>query len=255
MTTPAHDGYKPFTGFAVFATEDGGDHFQPWPFAGNKADPETHGAFAASNSSLFIGWPFVYFGSGGSAGPRIYLNAFQQHIVYPDARIEIQSGDWHSKNWPIPLATGKSAGAFSVEFLRDQHTEKAEMDTAALPTLQGVAIGGDYLKPNDPSGTAAFTTDGGQHWQATQTPPHGYRSSVAYDAEKKTWITVGPNGTDISTDDGRNWAPLHPSAQEHDAPDADQHWNALSLPFVVGPHGRIGKLRGDALPAPAPTKP
>ena len=40
--------------------------------------------------------------------------------------------------------------------------------------------------------------------------------------------TVGPNGTDISTDDGRNW-------------------RALSLPYVIGPHGRIGVLRPSAL--------
>ncbi len=24
--------------------------------------------------------------------------------------------------------------------------------------------------------------------------------------------------------------------------DTDRNWNALSLPFVVGPHGRIGRL-------------
>jgi len=115
------------------------------------------------------------------------------------------------------------------------------MDTSELPTLHGVAVGGDYLKPEDPTGTAAYSTDGGQHWQAAQTPPHGYRSSVAYDAQYKTWITVGPNGTDISTDDGKTWQPLKPSG--YDPPDADKNWNALSLPFVVGPHGRIGKLR------------
>ena len=78
-----------------------------------------------------------------------------------------------------------------------------------------------------------------------QTQPHGFRSAVAYDPTTKTWITVGPNGTDISTDDGRNWSPLRPSST--DAPEADQHWNALSLPFVVGPHGRIGKLNLQAL--------
>jgi len=33
----------------------------------------------------------------------------------------------------------------------------------------------------------------------------------------------------------------------HEAPDADRDWNALSLPFVVGPHGRIGKLNPKAL--------
>ena len=35
----------------------------------------------------------------------------------------------------------------------------------------------------------------------------------------------------------------------HEAPDADRDWNALSLPFVVGPHGRIGKLNAKALDA------
>ena len=38
---------------------------------------------------------------------------------------------------------------------------------------------------------------------------------------------------------------LKPTAQ--DTPDADKNWNALSLPFVVGPKGRIGKLRPEAL--------
>jgi len=79
------------------------------------------------------------------------------------------------------------------------------------------------------------------------TPPHGYRSAVAYDAAAKTWITVGLSGTDISTDDGRNWRALRPNPALNEPADADQHWNALSLPFVVGPHGRIGKLNAKAL--------
>ncbi len=83
----------------------------------------------------------------------------------------------------------------------------------------------------------------------TSTTPHltATASAVAYDPTTKTWITVGPNGTDISTDDGRNWRALHPDPKYTDTPDADQHWNALSLPFVVGPHGRIGTLRASAL--------
>jgi hypothetical protein len=68
---------------------------------------------------------------------------------------------------------------------------------------------------------------------------------VAYDAATKTWITVGPNGTDISTDDGRNWRALRPGAD--DATDADKNWNALSLPFVVGPKGRVGVLEAGTL--------
>ena len=91
----------------------------------------------------------------------------------------------------------------------------------------------------------------GRHWTASKHSPHGYRSAVSYDPTTKSWITVGPNGTDISTDDGRNWRPLKPNPQNPDTtPDEDQHWNALSLPFVVGPHGRIGKLRPTALITP-----
>ena len=108
-------------------------------------------------------------------------------------------------------------------------------------------VGGDYQKPGAAVKTAAYSSDSGSSWLLAQTPPHGFRSAVAYDADSKTWITVGPNGTDISTDDGRNWRALKPDPKFGDAPEADQHWNALSLPFVVGPHGRIGILRPDAL--------
>ena len=46
-------------------------------------------------------------------------------------------------------------------------------------------------------------------------------------------------GSDISRDDGRTWQSLD-----------DGNWNALSLPFVVGPNGRIGRLNAGALPRP-----
>jgi len=108
-----------------------------------------------------------------------------------------------------------------------------------------IAVGGDYKRPDDSQDVAAFSFDTGRHWLPAKSSPHGYRSAVAYDAATKTWITVGPNGTDISTDDGRNWRALQPSPT--DAPDADRTWNALSLPFVVGPHGRIGLLEPAAL--------
>jgi len=109
-----------------------------------------------------------------------------------------------------------------------------------------VVVGGDYSRPNEASYTAVYSTDGRLlQWNKAETFPHGFRSAVAYDTQQKLWITVGPNGTDISRDDGRNWTPLKPTKE--DAPDADKNWNALSLPFVVGPNGRIGKLRPTAL--------
>ncbi len=101
--------------------------------------------------------------------------------------------------------------------------------------------------PGSSADTVAYADKFGSNWLPATTRPHGYRSAVAYDAATKTWITVGPNGTDISTDDGRNWRALKPNPRFHDAPDADQHWNALSLPYAVGPHGRIATLRPTAL--------
>ena len=133
-----------------------------------------------------------------------------------------------------------SSGVFSLLFRPD----------SARPfydCTHGVAVGGDYLHSDIDTRNAVFSSDGGQHWTAAATPPHGYRSAVAYDAATKTWITVGPNGTNISTDDGRNWRPLKPDPKFNEAPDADQHWNALSLPYAVGPHGRIATLRPSAL--------
>jgi hypothetical protein len=50
------------------------------------------------------------------------------------------------------------------------------------------------------------------------------------------WIAVGTNGSDLSRDDGRTWQRLD-----------DGKWNALSLPFVVGPEGRIARLNPAAL--------
>jgi photosystem II stability/assembly factor-like uncharacterized protein len=190
-------------------------------------------SFAASNSALQVDnnpqidktWKYMLRWASGTKG-HAYIS-----YVRDESTATCEPCRQESARVEIPMAADtQSAGIFSFAF-RDQRT--------------GVAVGGNYEKPAQASKTAAFTTDGGKTWQHSPTPPHGYRSAVAYDAPTKTWITVGPNGTDISTDDGRNWRALKPSPGQPD--DADQHWNALSLPFVVGPHGRIGILNPAAL--------
>lgn len=49
----------------------------------------------------------------------------------------------------------------------------------------------------------------------------------------------------FAENDGKNWRALHPRPGQ--PADADKNWNALSLPLVVGPNGRLGNLRDDAL--------
>jgi photosystem II stability/assembly factor-like uncharacterized protein len=217
--------------FALFETTDGGRTWKRDKRSGLLIKGKPIAAFAASNS-LFSQTPSGYmrgFLTGGSGG-TFFFEAFR-------------SRQW-SKT-PIPLASGsESSGAFSIGL---RFTQSRCTDCDRPSDYFFVAVGGDYTKPGENSGTAAWSMDLGETWTAAQTPPNGFRSAVSYFGDAKTWITVGPNGTDISTDDGKNWRALHPDAASHEAPDADKNWNALSLPFVVGPHGRIGKLNPHAL--------
>lgn len=212
--------------FPMFFTTDGGDtwrEFDSTPaFAGNHES-----MFAASNSALLLDEKKskFYFLTGGESNSFIAADLhFGAGAICGDCRNVVRAH-------PV-FAFGEAAGGFSL----------AARPHGSDPVI--VAVGGDYKFPDRTSGTASFRV-ANNRWFAATTPPHGYRSAVAYSASAKTWIAVGPNGTDISTDDGRNWHPLKPMAR--DAADADKNWNALSLPFVVGPQGRIGKLSPTAL--------
>jgi hypothetical protein len=216
--------------FVLFVTDNGGRTWIRQRNRGLRAMSTEQGVFAASNSSMVEDAGFVMFGSGGKGG------AFAYQIVELEAGKTDYEG--RRKKWdkhPVPIGNrSEPSGVFSVA------KRKSGIGWA-------IAVGGSYESPDDRSATAAFTFDSGRTWVGSTTMPHGYRSAVAYYAASKTWITVGPNGTDVSTDDGRNWRALHPDPALHETPDADRNWNALSLPFVVGPHGRIGKLNPHAL--------
>jgi photosystem II stability/assembly factor-like uncharacterized protein len=211
--------------FALFETSDGGKSWRRDQRSGLVIQGKSIAAFAASNS-LFTQTRSGYmlgFATGGQGGAFLF-EAFS-------------SRDW--SRVPIPVASGtESSGVFSLGM---RFSIPRCTDCEHPSDYFFVAVGGDYKKPNQNAGTGAWSADLGKTWTASAAPPHGYRSSVAYDPDQKLWITVGPNGTDISADDGKNWTPLKPSG--YDSPDADKNWNALSLPFVVGPHGRIGRLR------------
>lgn len=183
-------------------------------------------AFAASNSSLIAQDRFnAVLATGGKSGSTLIfpsndgIQACNCSPVPSKEKLDI----WWAIDAPFPRT--ETGGIFSI----------AENEHWIM------AVGGDYKQPESPVQTAARKDRALGALQPAQTPPHGYRSSVAYDPQQKLWITVGPNGTDISRDDGKNWQALKPSPQ--DPPDADKNWNALSLPYVVGPKGRIGKLR------------
>ena len=199
--------------FPVFFSSDAGDTWQQFDPTALSPEDKNQSFFAASNTSLLLdeqGKKFYMITGGGTTSLiTVDLHFSGGHVSYTR----------------LDMAAGETAGGFSL-------ASRVEGSNLVM-----VAVGGDYKKPEQTMGTAAYAI---KRWHASETPPSGYRSAVAYEAATRTWIAVGPNGTDISANDGRNWRALKPAANE--TPDADKNWNALSLPFVVGPNGRIGKL-------------
>ena len=235
--------------FRVRVTHDSGETWGPVTSPDVKPGNGLHAlgdesAFAASNSSIasFGGWFWLGTSASRVTSRRLYPSEATPENLFrvgaamgtPDPISGQPGQSWHDlHDASVPIAhSSPSAGIFALSF-RDSEV--------------GIAVGGDYRNPSESKSSCASTRDGGKTWHSAQTPPHGYRSSVAYDAQSKTWIAVGPNGTDVSIDDGHTWRALHPVRVLYESPDADRNWNALSLPFVVGPHGRIGKLHDQAL--------
>jgi len=176
--------------------------------------PAGEGAFAASNSALFSlvasASRFLWFATSGPGGPRIFRS---QDRFSGAASHDVP--DWLPVKVPLD-GSNAASGVFSLSFKDERN---------------GVAVGGNYEKPDQTSGTAATTKDGGRTWIPAAHPPSGYRSAVDWDPARKLWIAAGTNGADASFDDGKTW-------QRFDA----GKWNALSLPFAVGPQGRLARL-------------
>jgi photosystem II stability/assembly factor-like uncharacterized protein len=214
--------------FRIYTSRDAGETWFLEDDAGLNASPKGEGAFAASNSALTSSGGFLWFGTGGIGATRVFY-------TYPKCPAGQAQGGVCDVAWgnaQPPMAGGsEAAGVFSVGVL-------AKLDQRGGQHTTVVAVGGNYEKPAETAGTAAYSKDGGKTWMAAAVPPHGFRSAVAFDMKLGVWIAVGTNGSDFSRDDGKTWQPLE-----------DGNWNALSLPYVVGNQGRIAVLADGAIAA------
>jgi photosystem II stability/assembly factor-like uncharacterized protein len=219
--------------FSLFRSLNSGEDWFKQQNAGLHAQSSEQGAFAASNSSLLVDQGSPVFGSGGSGGAQLYSVTEATVCVdgcsLADLKFYEKAGKWLVEPLPIGRSV-ESSGIFSIASRFEPRPPGARDHVL-------VAVGGDYSQPGDESNTAAFKLNFDKPWTASTIPPHGYRSTVQWSEPLKLWITAGTNGSDISRDDGRTWQPLE-----------DGNWNALSLPFIVGPKGRIARLDPAALP-------
>jgi photosystem II stability/assembly factor-like uncharacterized protein len=193
--------------FVALVTADGGLHW------GRRVTPpalSNEGAFAASGTCVTArGKGEAWFGTGGPGAARIFHS--------------IDGGNtWNVTTTPI-RNDGASAGIFSIAFSDDKH---------------GVAVGGDYTKPADTAHNVAVTSDGGRTWvEPAGSHPSGFRSVVAYVADRKIWIASGTSGSDVSYDNGNSWKRF------------DEHaYNAIGFlssktGWAVGPKGALAEFR------------
>ncbi len=199
----------------IIATRDGGRTWQAIP---GPRVPEKVAGFAASGTSLCVlGNADAWIGTGG---PQ------RTDSAKPPSALVFHSSD-RGVTWTqhtAPLATGASSGIFSLAF-----------SDARI----GVAVGGDYLKPDRAAGNVAVTRDGGVTWQVPRAKPRGYRSCVTLLRRpngRVLWVAVGPSGTDVSFDSGDTWQPVdrHPFHSVAASPTGRVLW-------ASGADGRIAR--------------
>jgi photosystem II stability/assembly factor-like uncharacterized protein len=168
---------------------------------------ENEGAFAASGTNIALfGKSHAWIGTGGAAKSRVLRTA--------DGGRSWQVAD-------TPLASGQSAGIFSIAFRDAKH---------------GAVAGGDYRKEQEAVDNLAVTNDGGITWTLVK-GLSGFRSVVAYVPGTKILVALGPSGGDYSTDDGQTWTAITGPGF-----DTFSFVTRKSTGWGAGANGAIGKL-------------
>ncbi len=191
-------------------TDDGG---LTWQSVDAKNRPELKDGeygFAASGTNLETnGDSNAWIATGGSVS-RIFRST-NRGQTWEAAASEVTSGE-------------PSAGVFSIAFQDATH---------------GVSIGGDYKKPEEDVGNAAFTTDGGKSWTTSKSRmPH--KACVKWISENAC-LAAGRTGIALSLDRGLTWKPV----SDESFYTLGVHRDSVSgraIIFGAGADGRVAKM-------------
>ena len=196
--------------FRVIVTHNGGDTWKKIDPAGMPKAKDGEFGFAASGTCVVTaGVQDAWIASGGTAS-RVF-HSTDYGLTWSVATTTIP-----------PNADG--GGVFSLAFRSSR---------------VGIAVGGNFLEEDNGRRMTARTSDGGASWTRGGNVG-GYRSGVAWVPFSSTAVAVGPNGTDITTDSGKTWAPIG-----HTGFHAVQCVGTLSTTcWASGADGTVGKLVG-----------
>lgn len=206
--------------FMILRTDDAGKSWAPIAPEGMPLALAKEGAFAASGTCLAVqGDRNAWFGTGGAATSRVFRS--------------VDGGrTWTVHETPLP-ADSPSKGIFSLAFRDADH---------------GIAVGGDYRNAVQPAPNLIKTIDGGRTWSLiAKEPGLSFRSAIVSlpGASPFAWVTVGPEGGEVSRDDGETWIPLNLRGF-HAADFRSSH----SLGWAVGEGGTIARFNLNEMTRP-----
>ncbi|KAA2216793.1 MULTISPECIES: WD40/YVTN/BNR-like repeat-containing protein [Maribacter] len=164
---------------SIIITRDGGATWRKIPCNELPEGTEGEGAFAASNTNIEV------------MGNQAWIATTTGSIYHTMDR----GTTWNSIGTPMENEVA-TQGIYSIDFY-DQNV--------------GIAIGGDYTKPEVNTQNKIKTEDGGKTWQLIADGQYpGYRSCIQFvpNRDGKAIVAVGFNGISYSSDGGDAWTQL-----------------------------------------------
>ncbi|CAM1348487.1 beta propeller repeat protein [Tenacibaculum crassostreae] len=163
---------------SIILTSDGGNTWKKLSCSQLPIFEEGEAFFAASNTNIAIVNKTVWIGSGGKKARILKSTDF--------------GTTWEIFDTPIIQGDGPQ-GIYSIDFYDENN---------------GIAIGGNYAKPDDNCANKAVTTNGGKTWilvAENQNP--SYKSCIQYvpNTSGQEVIAVGKTGISFSNDGGHTW--------------------------------------------------
>jgi photosystem II stability/assembly factor-like uncharacterized protein len=163
---------------SIIVTSDGGNTWTKLSCDNLPEFESDEAFFAASNTNIKTIGKTVWIASGGKKSRILKSNDFGK--------------TWQIFDTPIVQGNGPQ-GIYSIDFADKNN---------------GIAIGGDYSKPEENKANKAITKDGGITWTLVadnQNP--NYKSCVQYvpNTQGKEIFAVGKTGVSFSNDGGNTW--------------------------------------------------
>jgi photosystem II stability/assembly factor-like uncharacterized protein len=164
---------------SIIITRDGGHHWMKIPCSELPAGIKGEGAFAASNTNI------------KTIGDKTWIATTSDRILFsPD-----KGKTWKSFRTPI-INEGDAEGIYSIDFWDEN---------------LGIAIGGDYTKPEANKANKAITKDGGKTWELLADGQHPeYKSCIRFvpGSKGQEIVALGFTGISYSSDMGTTWKRL-----------------------------------------------